>query len=177
GRAQRRRDPENDRGRAMNVEPAFEKFAAAYDAGKPQVVWTRLIADLETPVSALLKLADGRPNSFLLESVEGGRSRGRYSLIGLKPDVIWRCRGNQAEINRDARFPPDPFAAEPSGSLASLRALIAGSRIELPQGLPPMASGLFGYMSYDMVRLVEPLPELKPGKLQLPGSIFLRPAR
>jgi anthranilate synthase component 1 len=159
----------------MNVEPEFDRFAATYDAGKPQVVWTRLIADLETPVSALLKLADGRPNSFLLESVEGGRSRGRYSLIGLKPDVIWRCRGNKAEINRDARFQPDRFVAEPSGSLASLRALIAESRIELPQGLPPMASGLFGYMSYDMVRLVEQLPDLKPENLKLPDSIFLRP--
>jgi anthranilate synthase component 1 len=159
----------------MNVEPAFEKFAATYDAGKPQVVWTRLIADLETPVSALLKLADGRPNSFLLESVEGGRSRGRYSLIGLKPDVIWRCRGDKAEINRDARFQPDRFAAEPNGALASLRALIAESRIELPQGLPPMASGLFGYMSYDTVRLVEKLPDLKPENLNLPDSIFLRP--
>jgi anthranilate synthase component I len=159
----------------MNVEPAFERFAAAYDAGKPQVVWTRLIADLETPVSALLKLADGRPNSFLLESVEGGRSRGRYSLIGLKPDVIWRCRGDKAEINRDARFQPDRFVVESNGALASLRALIAESRIELPQGLPPMASGLFGYMSYDMVRLVEKLPDLKPEKLRLPDSIFLRP--
>ncbi|MGH8733238.1 MAG: chorismate-binding protein, partial [Burkholderiales bacterium] len=159
----------------MNVEPAFERFAAAYDAGKPQVVWTRLIADLETPVSALLKLADGRPNSFLLESVEGGRSRGRYSLIGLKPDVIWRCRGDKAEINRDARFQPDRFVAEPNGAQASLRALIAESRIELPQGLPPMASGLFGYMSYDMVRLVEQLPDLKPEKLNLADSIFLRP--
>jgi anthranilate synthase component I len=159
----------------MNVEPAFERFAAAYDAGKPQVVWTRLIADLETPVSALLKLADRRPNSFLLESVEGGRSRGRYSLIGLKPDVIWRCRGDKAEINRDARFQPDRFVVESNGALASLRALIAESRIELPQGLPPMASGLFGYMSYDMVRLVEKLPDLKPEKLRLPDSIFLRP--
>jgi anthranilate synthase component 1 len=159
----------------MNVEPEFDRFAAAYESGKPQVVWTRLIADLETPVSALLKLADGRPNSFLLESVEGGRSRGRYSLIGLKPDVIWRCRGDKAEINRDARFQPDRFVAEPNGALASLRALIAESRIELPQGLPPMASGLFGYMSYDMVRLVEHLPDLKPEKLNLPDSIFLRP--
>ena len=159
----------------MNVEPDFERFAAAYDAAKPQVVWTRLIADLETPVSALLKLADGRPNSFLLESVEGGRSRGRYSLIGLKPDVIWRCRGNKAEINREARFQPESFVAEPNGALASLRALIAESRIELPQGLPPMASGLFGYMSYDMVRLVEQLPDVKPEKLNLPDSIFLRP--
>ncbi|MBL9036660.1 MAG: anthranilate synthase component I [Rhodospirillaceae bacterium] len=159
----------------MNVEPAFESFAATYEAGKPQVVWTRLIADLETPVSALMKLADGRPNSFLLESVEGGRSRGRYSLIGLKPDLIWRCRGDKAEINRNARFQPDSFEPEANGALASLRALIAESRIALPQSLPPMASGLFGYMSYDMIRLVEKLPDISPDNLKLPDSIFLRP--
>jgi anthranilate synthase component 1 len=159
----------------MNVEPAFDAFSAAYESGKPQVVWTRLIADLETPVSALMKLADGRPNSFLLESVEGGRSRGRYSLIGLKPDLIWRCRGDQAEVNRNARFQPDSFEAEGKGALASLRALIAESRIELPSSLPPMASGLFGYMSYDMIRLVETLPDNSPDNLKLPDSIFLRP--
>jgi anthranilate synthase component 1 len=159
----------------MNVEPAFESFAATYDAGKPQVVWTRLIADLETPVSALMKLADGRPNSFLLESVEGGRSRGRYSLIGLKPDLIWRCRGDKAEINRNARFQPDSFVPEQQGALASLRALIAESRIDLPQSLPPMASGLFGYMSYDTVRLAENLPDISPDNLKLPDGIFLRP--
>lgn len=159
----------------MNVEPAFDAFAAAYDAGKPQVIWTRLIADLETPVSALMKLADGRPNSFLLESVEGGRSRGRYSLIGLKPDLIWRCRGDKAEINRNARFQPDSFETESKGALASLRALIAESRIILPASLPPMASGLFGYMAYDMIRLVETLPDISPDNLNLPDSIFLRP--
>ena len=159
----------------MNVEPAFESFAAAYESGRPQVVWTRLIADLETPVSALMKLADGRPNSFLLESVEGGRSRGRYSLIGLKPDLIWRCRGDKAEINRNARFQPDSFEPEAKGALASLRALIAESRIALPASLPPMASGLFGYMSYDMIRLVEKLPDVSPDNLKLPHSIFLRP--
>jgi anthranilate synthase component 1 len=159
----------------MNVEPALDAFTAAYDAGKPQVIWTRLIADLETPVSALMKLADGRPNSFLLESVEGGRSRGRYSLIGLKPDLIWRCRGDKAEINRNARFQPDSFETESKGALASLRALIAESRIILPASLPPMASGLFGYMAYDMIRLVETLPDISPDNLNLPDSIFLRP--
>ena len=155
--------------------PAFDAFAAAYDSGKPQVIWTRLIADLETPVSALMKLADGRPNSFLLESVEGGRSRGRYSLIGLKPDLIWRCRGDKAEINRNARFQPENFEREKQGALASLRALIAESRIALPASLPPMASGLFGYMAYDMIRLVEKLPDISPDNLNLPDSIFLRP--
>ncbi len=159
----------------MKVAPQFDSFSATYDSGKPQVVWAKLVADLETPVSAMLKLADGRANSFLLESVEGGAVRGRYSLIGLKPDLIWRCRGDKAEINRQARFQPEEFTAIDKPALDSLRDLIAESRIDLPQGLPPMASGLFGYLGYDMVRQMEKLPDLTPNNLQLPDSIFLRP--
>ena len=87
----------------MSISPDFDAFARVYKAGKPQLVWTKLVADLETPVSAYLKLADGRANSFLLESVEGGSVRGRYSVIGFKPDLIWRCRKGKAEINRRAR--------------------------------------------------------------------------
>jgi anthranilate synthase component I len=159
----------------MRSFPEFGAFQDAYQRGQAQVVWTTLVSDLETPVSAMLKLADGRPFSFLLESVEGGRTRGRYSLIGLKPDLIWRCRGNRAEINRHARFDADAFVAEASGALDSLRALIAESRIEIPAGLPPMAAGLFGYMAYDMVRLVERLPDHNPDRLGVPDGIFIRP--
>jgi anthranilate synthase component 1 len=159
----------------MRTEPAFDDFAARYSSGRPQLVWTKRVADLETPISAMLKLADGRANAFLLESVEGGAVRGRYSIIGLKPDVIWRCRGDKAEINRNARADPEAFTPEEKTSLDSLRALIGESRIEVPQGLPPMASGVFGYMGYDMVRLVEKLPEGNPDKLGVPDSIFLRP--
>ena len=92
----------------MKVEPSFEAFAAAHAAGKPCVVYTKLVADLETPVSSMLKLADGRAFSFLLESVEGGAVRGRYSMIGMKPDLLWRSSGNKAEINR--RFRADQAA-------------------------------------------------------------------
>ncbi|MBL8710165.1 MAG: anthranilate synthase component I [Rhodospirillaceae bacterium] len=159
----------------MKVEPDFERFAAAHESGKAQLVWTRLIADLETTISVMLKLADGRANSILLESVEGGAVRGRYSIIGLKPDLVWRCRGGKAEINRNARFEPDKFEPESLPALQSLRALIKESRIEVPAGLPPMASGLFGYLGYDMIRQVERLPELKPDNLGLHDSIFLRP--
>ena len=74
----------------MIVAPEFESFRTAVEAGRPQLVWTSLVADLETPVSAMLKLAAGQPNSFLLESVEGGATRGRYSIIGFAPDLIWR---------------------------------------------------------------------------------------
>jgi anthranilate synthase component I len=163
----------------MKTHPEYSAFEAAYDAGRPQVVWTTLVADLETPVSAMLKLTDGRPHSFLLESVEGGAIRGRYSFIGLKPDLIWRCFGNRAEINRQARVDANTFVpcpvAESEGTIGSLRAVVAESRIDLPDGLPPMASGLFGYMAYDVVRLAETLPDDNPDVLGTPDGIFMRP--
>lgn len=157
------------------ISPDFDIFEAAYNGGTPQVVYTRLVADLETPVSAMLKIAEARPNSFLLESVEGGDSRNRYSIIGLKPDAIWRSRGDNAEINRKARFEGSEFEACAGGALKSLRAFIEESRIELPDELPPMAAGVFGYMGYDMVRLMEHLPDENPDALDLPDGIFLRP--
>ena len=82
------------------IEPDFPSFARRYDEGAAQVAWTRLVADLETPVSAMLKLAHERPNSFLLESVEGGAARGRYSIIGCEPDLIWRAKRNKASPSR-----------------------------------------------------------------------------
>src|SRR4029077_13202390 len=87
----------------MQIEPQADAFVARYARGEAQVVWTTLVADLETPVSAFLKIAGGRPMSFLLESVEGGAVRGRYSIIGLEPDLIWRTVGMRAEVNRRAR--------------------------------------------------------------------------
>src|ERR1700690_2295496 len=121
----------------MQIEPSAEKFAARYEAGEPQVVWTTLVADLETPVSAFLKIAGARPMSFLLESVEGGEARGRYSIIGLEPDVIFRADGPRAEINRAPRSDPDAFTPMREAPLQALRALIAESRIALPDALPP----------------------------------------
>ena len=117
----------------MPVAPEFDAFAGTYDAGRPQLVWTKLVADLETPVSAYLKLADGRANSFLLESVEGGSVRGRYSIIGFKPDVIWRCAGNKAEINRRARSDARAFEPLVGRPLDTLRGLIRECQMELPE--------------------------------------------
>ncbi len=162
-------------GGSASMEPDFTAFARLYDDGVPQVVWTRLIADLETPVSAMLKAAHERPNSFLLESVEGGATRGRYSIIGCEPDVVWRADGNKAEINRCPQTNPADFAPCPQPALASLRALLAESKIALPEVLPPMAAGIFGYMGYDTVRLIEDLPGDKPDALGLPDSILIRP--
>lgn len=160
----------------MQIEPPADAFAARYARGEAQVVWTELVADLETPVSAFLKIAGGRPMSFLLESVEGGAVRGRYSVIGLDPDVVWRARGERADINRTARTAPDAFAPCAEPPLAALRALIAESRIDLPEGLPPMAAGVFGYLGYDTVRLMEELPQPNPDPIGLSDAILIRPS-
>ncbi|MGF1562182.1 MAG: anthranilate synthase component I, partial [Geminicoccaceae bacterium] len=132
-------------------------------------------ADLETPVSAMLKLAEGRRYAFLFESVEGGAIRGRYSIIGLKPDLIWRCDGQSAQINRQARVDPNAFEACAEPSLAALRALLDECRLDLPSELPPMAAGLFGFTAYDIVRLIEKLPDANPKEIDIPDAIFMRP--
>ncbi len=159
----------------MMVEPELAEFQRRFDHGEAQVVWTSLVADLETPVSAFLKLAEGLPYSFLFESVEGGATIGRYSFITMKPDVIWRCRGQKAEINRQARFNPHDFVAEEAPPLESLRALWHASRLTLPKSLPPMASGLIGYFGYDMVRQFEAIPDDNPDLFGLPDAIMVRP--
>ncbi len=159
----------------MQVEPAAGAFAERYARGEPQVVWSTLVADLETPVSAFLKVAGGRPMSFLLESVEGGVTRGRYSIIGLEPDLVFRAHGRRAEINRSARSNPEAFTACAEPPLDALRGILAESRIALPGGLPPMAAGLFGYLGYDMVRLMEDLPPANPDPIGLPDAILIRP--
>jgi anthranilate synthase component 1 len=159
----------------MQIEPSESAFAERYGRGQAQVVWTTLVADLETPVSAFLKLGGGKPLSFLLESVEGGAVRGRHSIIGIEPDLIWRTNGATAEINRSARLQPDAFVPCPEPPLTALRALIADSRIELPDSLPPMAAGVFGYLGYDMVRLMEELPQPNPDPIGIPDAVLLRP--
>ena len=159
----------------MRLHPGFDDFAKTYNEGKPQAVWTRLIADLETPVSAMLKLGADKPMSFLLESVEGGAVRGRYSVLGFDPDIIWRATGDQAEINRNPGRSPDKFAKCKGGTLKALRTLLEDSRIDLPDSLPPMALGVFGYMDYDMVRLIEELPEPNPDPIAIPEAVLIRP--
>ena len=159
----------------MTISPDFDAFEACYRAGKPQLVSTKLVADLETPVSAYLKLADGRANSFLLESVEGGSVRGRYSIIGFKPDVIWRCIKGQAEINRRARSDARAFVPLEGRPLETLRQLIRECQMDLPPGLPPMASGLFGFLGYDMVRDMERLPDINLDLVGLFDAIMVWP--
>ncbi|MGW9328928.1 anthranilate synthase component I [Bosea sp. NPDC055594] len=152
----------------------LERFTAAYDAGQPQLVTLSLVGDCETPVAAFMKLRHaGKGPAFLLESVEGGAVRGRYSMIGLEPDLIWRCHHGQAAMCRPALG--DAFLPDARPAFESLRSLLAESAIPDQDGLPPMAAGVFGYLGYDMVRLMERLAEPKETGVGVPDAILMRP--
>ncbi len=153
-----------------------DAFIAGLSAGRPQVLVRRLVDDLETPVSAFLKVGHGRRYASLFESVEGGAVNGRYSFVTLSPDVVWRCRDGKAEIARGADVLADVFTPDDRPALESLRALIAATKFELPADLPPMAAGLFGVFGYDMVRLLEPLGPANPDPLDLSDAVMARPA-
>jgi anthranilate synthase component 1 len=160
--------------------PEFDAFAARYQTGEPSLVSLTLVADLETPVSAFLKLSSGRDGDvFLLESVEGGAARGRYSMIGLDPDVIFRVAGGKAEINRAVRQDRHAFVPCPQKPLDALRALLDESAIPVAgngtASLPPMAAGVFGYLGYDMVREMERLAPAKPDPIGTPDALLVRP--
>ncbi|MEM1076015.1 MAG: chorismate-binding protein, partial [Pseudomonadota bacterium] len=160
----------------MSLTPEFDAFETAHRRGRNQIVYTRLAADLDTPVSLMLKLTGAQKDAFVLESVTGGEVRGRYSIIGMKPDLIWRCHGETSAVNRAARFDADAFEPLDGNPLDRLRDLIEESRIDLPADLPQAAAGLFGYLGYDMVRLVEHLPDINPDPMGLPDAVMMRPS-
>lgn len=158
----------------MSTPSDLASFSEAYEAGVPQLRRRVLVGDCETPVAAFLKLRHATEGpAFLLESVEGGTVRGRYSMIGIEPDVIWRCHRGEASLCRPALG--ETFLADPRPAFESLRALLAESAIPDEDGLPPMAAGVFGYLGYDMVRLMERLPEPKETGTGVPDAILTRP--
>ena len=152
---------------ALQIHPAPE----AFDGSRPQLVYARVINDLDTPVSAYLKIAKGKPYAFLFESVQGGEIRGRYSFLGFSPDVIWRATGDASEISRNG----EPFETLEGKPLDTLRSLQTESAFNLPEGIPPMGAGLFGYLGYDMIRQVETLASDLPDPIGTPDAIMVRP--
>lgn len=148
---------------------------AALAQGRPALVWRRRIADTETPVAAALKLIEPGRGDFLLESVEGGAVRGRHSLIGLAPDLVFRAAGNSAAINRDWLTDRDAFAPCEMPTLAALRDLVAACRMDVPAELPRALACLVGYFGYETIGLVEDLPAPKTDALGLPDMMFVRP--
>ncbi len=157
-------------------DEVFQRFSEQYDAGKSQIVWRRIVADLETPIGTYLKLAEGRRNTFLLESVQDAAVRGRYSIIGTQPDVILKVEAGSASINRSAQIDESRFEPLPDLPLDALRGLVAESKIDVPPGLPPQSAGVYGYLGYEMVRYMEVLPDSNPDHLQTPEAVLMRPS-
>lgn len=150
--------------------------AEALSSGKSSVIWRKLVADTETPVGAAVKLIEEGRGDFLLESVEGGEVRGRYSLLGLDPDLVFRATGASAEVNRQWREDRSAFVSLAGDSLGELRDLVGECRIDVPAELPPVLSCLVGYFGYETYGLVEKLPRPAENPLALPDMLFVRPA-
>ena len=160
-----------------NSHHTFEPFLLNYSKGKNQICYRVLLADTQTAVAAMLKLSEQNSYSCLLESVEGGKVRGRFSVIAIEPDLIWRCKDNLVEINRNPKTNPDSFVSENTKNpLDNLRSILSEGKMENTLPLAPMAAGLFGYFGYEMIRHVEDIPGNNPDTLSHYDSIFIRPS-
>ncbi|MDF7774129.1 anthranilate synthase component I [Sphingomonas sp. AOB5] len=153
----------------------IEAARAALGAGRPALLWRRMVADTETPVAAALKLIEPGRGDFLLESVEGGSVRGRHSLIGLAPDLVFRATGNEAAINPHWLTDREAFAPSAAPTIDALRDLVAGCRMDVPAELPRALACLVGYFSYETIGLVEKLPRPPANPVGVPDMIFVRP--
>jgi anthranilate synthase component 1 len=147
----------------------------ALRAGRPALIWRRQIADTDTPVSAALKLIEPGRGDFLLESVEGGAARGRYTLLGLAPDLVFRAEGSDAAINSEWLTNRDAFEPCLDDALTAMRRLVGACRMDVPEGLPSALACLVGYFAYETIGLVEKLPRPAPNPLGLPDMLFVRP--
>ena len=160
----------------LDIEPDFEAFAASYHLGRGVAVRAKRIDDLETPVSALAKLGAEKLGSCLFESVEGGETRGRYSIVAFDPDLIHRvddAGASFAGINEPGIV--GAFTAYDLPPLEALRKLLSDSALDFSPDLPPPAAGIFGYLAYETVHHVERLPKTLPDPIGVPEAILVRP--
>lgn len=151
------------------------KARRALQGGKPALVWQKIIADTQTPVGIASKLIEPKRGDFLLESVEGGKTRGRYSLIGLKPDLVFKAKGKEAWINKEWQDDSRAFRSCNTSSINALRELEQACRLDVPNELPPTLACLVGYFGFETVCLVEKVPETASSELNLPDMLFVRP--
>lgn len=167
----------------MTFNFSEKEFNNALKKNGATVLFKKISTDKITPVLAAMKIAEKFPSHhFLLESVENGQNRGRFSVFGFMPDLVWKCVDEKSFINKNFAFDDKNFAAEKGNPLKNLRALVDSTKIKWDdlnygtQNLPSMCSGIFGYMGYDMIRLMEKMPNrnLK-DELKIPDSIFIRP--
>ncbi|RYY37591.1 MAG: anthranilate synthase component I, partial [Sphingomonadales bacterium] len=153
----------------------IEAARAALAGGRPALLWRRQVADTETPVAAALKLVEPGRGDFVLESVEGGSVRGRHSMIGLAPDLVFRATGNEAAINDRWLTDRESFRPCARPALEALRDLVARCRMDVPAELPRALACLVGYFSYETVGLVERLDRPPENPVGVPDMMFVRP--
>lgn len=159
----------------MSLPEGARAARVALAAGANALVWRRLVADTLTPVGAALRLIQPGRGDFLLESVEGGAVRGRYSMLGLAPDLVFRAECDRAEINTTWRSDQRAFAPLPGDPVTEMRALLANCRIAIPDGLPPALACVVGYFAYETMGLVEDVPRPAAPGIGLPDMVFVRP--
>jgi len=159
----------------MNFKPEKSDFIDKYNSNESQLLWMKTVSDLETPVSAMLKLIDQSDYHILFESVCGGMNKARYSIIALDPDLIWKCENNKSYINRKNIDDNNDYILCDENPFDSLRSILEESKIDIPEELPPMSAGMFGYMNYDMVKLMEDIPDENPDNINTPDGMYFRP--
>lgn len=151
-----------------------KEFLSYAKKGNLVPVFKEIYGDLETPVSAYMKLASGAKYSFLLESVEGGEKLARYSFLGADPELVLKVKGRDAQV---IRFPKGKAVAEPRTftrtPLDLVRELVSRYDFVNVPGLPQVCGGFFGYLSYDTVRFFEKIPDIKPDELKLPDVVLM----
>ena len=150
-----------------------KKFIDNYIRNIPQILSHQIVADTETPVSTLLKISKNEKYSFLLESVEGGDQRGRYSLLGCKPDIIWKVKNGKVSITTNCKYIKDNVSAD-LNPIQSLRNILQLSKIQRDFNKTPYPV-LVGYLGYPMIQYMEKIILSNPDTLNIPEAVMIRP--
>ncbi len=159
-----------------SISPNFENVEKELNERGASLLWIRRIDDIETPISALAKLGADKFGACLFESVEGGETRGRYSIVATDPDVVFEINKGIASISEiDENGNRQSAKTIDKKPLDALRQFIKQSELKIPSNLPPPIAGIYGYLSYEMVRYFEKLPKNTDEPLGLPEAVMTRP--
>ena len=154
----------------MKLNISFEKFKDHHKNKKNQIIFTVKKCKSYSKIENLFKFLLVEKNSFIFESVEKGKLRGRYTIIGLNPDKIWDIKDKSINIKTNGKL--RKIKSDP---LKFLNNLIDKFEMKVPQELPSMSSMLVGYFSYDIIRYIENIPNKCKDDLKIPDVRILRP--
>ena len=153
---------------------SFSEFKTKSEESKSFIISKKLSIDLDTIISVYLKLKNFSKYSLLLESAEASKNKGRYSVIALSPDLKWVCNNNNVEITNNDKLESSKNLTNKE-IISSLEQFIDISKLPEEHSLPPICSGIFGYMNYDMVKYFENIPSHNNDEISIPEAQFIRP--